>query len=607
MPSATAPVSPLGALWQQSRVGVKVVRDSARNPAPGGWREWLAAIFPKAVHYPMAPHHEAFWAYVWAIDYRSAPDPFFGIWSREGGKSTNVECGACALGTRGARRYGVYIRMTQEQADNSVGTNIAAKLETPEVEYYYPTHGAVLVGKHGSRRGWRRNRLRTAGGLTIDALGLDAASRGLKVEDQRPDFMIFDDIDDEHDTPVLTAKKRKIITTAILPAGAANCAIIGIQNLIIPDGIFTTIVDGRADFLTNRTVSGPHPAVRDLTWAWTEDPETHTRVPTITGGTPTWAGQSLEVCQRQMIRWGPVAFLREAQHQVRDRVEGLALTFDEKEHLVDLTLPQIQQLVKLGRPFAGIDFGAWRFGFVLRAADTAGRAIRIGEIFSQREEAAVRAKRIHDLCELVGIVRGEKLLYRFPIWGDAANPQDIIEMNAAWSRGWRDAKTGKQITSPLRVVAVGSDAKMRKAAVERINDKLGARAIVYVRNALTGATAMGGPVYVGQTHWLLGYNAGSGGTMMRGSRLVWELQHWAYKIPPEGKVDLKQDPDDMSADGADMIAADRYGLMSWYQPGKERDETEASAFAPEMLEADRARVYKLRRGKSTKHRPHEDY
>jgi hypothetical protein len=590
-------------------MGVKVARTASARPAPEGWREWLVTLFPGAVSAPMATHHEEFWNHVWAIDYPSAPRPWLSIWSREGGKTTNVEIATLAMGVRRARRYALYICKTQEAADGHV-SNIRDKLESEGIEAYYPLYAQPLLSTIGTTRSWKRNRLRTAGGFNIEAVGLDVKNiRGLKIGDDRPDLLIFDDIDDEDDTPQSLAKKIRKITTAILPAAARDrAAILGAQNLIHADGIFTRMVDGRAEFLTNRIVSGPHPALLGMEWEWRDDPETGTRQPYITKGRPTWAGQDLETCRRQIVRWGPTAFVREAQHEVRDRAEGLALNFDENEHYLDLTLPQIQALVKLGRPFAGIDFGAWRFAFVLRAADTAGRAIRIGEIFSQREEAAVRARRIHELCELVGIVRGEKLLYRFPIWGDAANPQDIIEMNAAWTRGWRDDKTGKPIVSPLRMIAVGMENKLRRAAVERINDKLGSRAILYVRSPVTGVTAKGEPLYIANSHWFLGYNAGSGGTMMKGvSRLIWELQHWSYPVPKEGKVDLKQDPDDMTADGADMIAADRYGLMSWYQPGKERDETEQSAFAPEMLEAERERVYKLKRSKPKKHRFREDY
>jgi hypothetical protein len=586
MTSPLFTTSPLGELWQQSRAGVKVAR-TAERPAPEDWRTWLKELFPNAVSRPFAPHHELFWEHIWAID-DAMPRPFLGIWPREGGKSTNVELACVAIGVRGIRPYVLYVRATQEKADDSVG-NIAAKLESESIDSHYPKHGTKLVGKFGSSKGWRRNRLRTAGGFTVDALGLDSAARGAKVEDDRPGVIVFDDIDNENDTPAITARKRKIITTAILPAGAQNVAVIGVQNLIIADGIFTQLQDGRADYLATRVVSGPHKAVKGLKTEWRDDASTGTKQAIIVAGEPTWEGQSLEVCQRQINLWGLDAFLREAQHEVKDRVEGLALNFDDAEHFIDLTHQQILELVKLGQTFGGIDFQAWRFGFTAWAADTAGRAIRIEEIFSQREELSVRAFRIHYACERLGIVRGDKLLQRFPIWGDSANPQDILELNAAWKRGWRDPTTGKHVTSPLRVVGVGNEAKLRRASVQRINTKLAERAVLFVRS-------------VGADHrWLLGYNAGSAGTAMRGSRLMWEVRHWAYKIPAEGKVDLKQDPDDHTADGADMIASGRYALMSWWKPGKEQEDEELDAWAPETLaaDADRSRTLKHRLKKPT--------
>lgn len=592
-PAVLPGASPLAQLWQQSRTGLVVVpRNTTRTP-PTTWRAWLRELFPSAVDRPMAPHHEEFWDRVWSIERDDAPDPWLGVWPREGGKSTNIELATVALAVRGRRRYAIYVRKTQEAADGSVA-NIAEKLESAGIELYYPEHSRPLLSKFGSSRGWRRNRLRTAGGFTIDAVGLDVKSiRGLKVGDQRPDLEILDDIDDEDDTPGTTAKKRKRITTAVLPAGAQNAAVLGVQNLILADGIFTTLVDGRADYLSDRHVSGPHPAIHGLKWDYVDNPVTGVRKPVILEGTPSWVGQDLETCQRQMGLWGPAAFKREAQHEVKDRAEGLALNFDEAEHFIDLSLARIRELVKMGQVFAGIDFQAWRFAFLLYAVDTNGVVIRIGEIFSQREELGVRAHRIHQLCELLEVVKGPRLaVSRFPIWGDSANPQDILEINAAFRR----------LESPLKVVGVANDAKIRRTAVQRINNCLGERTLRYVR-VLPRVSRH-------DDRWLLGYKAGSEGTPMRGSRCIWELEHWSYPVPAEGKVDLKQDPDDHTADGADCMAAQRYALMSWWKPGKEPDAPEPeegiSAFAPSMLEADRERSQRVknRLGRGSSRRAH---
>lgn len=550
-----------------------VVGDALAPPAPIGWQPWLAEMFPSAVSYPMAPHHEKFWGHVETIDLESAPRPFGAVWAREGGKSTNVELGVTYLGVRDCRRYVVYVRQTQERADDSVG-NIATRLESEKIARYYPAHSQKLLSKFGHSRGWKVNRLRTAGGLTVDAFGLDKASRGAKLDDQRPDLIVFDDVDDGEDSPAETARKRRLITRALLPAGSENCAVIWVQNLIIADGLMTQLVDGRAEFLGDRVMSGPFPALEGFKWEWRDDDESGTRRAFITAGTPTWAGQSVAKCQVYITRFGPEAFRREMQHEVKERAEGLAIDFDEAEHFEDLTRTDVQRLVSTGNNLGGMDFGHWRFAFVCAVVDEWGVVHLWGEVFSQREELSVRAQRIIDLLIWGGVLApgGERFLRPFKLWGDAANPTDIAEINKAF----------REKGCPVRVVAVGADGKLRKTAVTRLNEKLSERAIRVTR-------------WFGRTsRWLLNYNAGNAGTPMKQSRLLWEFGKWSYPVPADGKVDLKQDPDDHSADGADMIAALRYMVMSWWKPAQQETPDIEDVNAPAVLAAEVKSVYTLR-------------
>ena len=249
--------------------------------------------------------------------------------------------------------------MVQDKADDSV-QNIAALLEGESVERHYPQHAQRKLGKYGSSRGWRRNRVWTAGGFVVDALGLDTATRGVKLEEQRPDLIIFDDIDDLLDSPAATKKKVDIITKSILPAGANNVAVLFLQNLIHKNGVAAQLADGRADFLATRKVSGPFSAVAGLKTEWKINKDGIRRA-IIVAGRATWAGQPLEACQAFIDRWGLSAFLREAQHQVQGKGEGVVLDFDIGEHTVDYSPEQIAKLVTVSRCFGGIDFGAWRF------------------------------------------------------------------------------------------------------------------------------------------------------------------------------------------------------------------------------------------------------
>lgn len=283
-------------------------------PPDAGWREWLTTLFPGYVNRGFAPFHEAFWDWVWAIERGKRMRPFVGIWPRGAGKSTSVELAIAALAARERRSYAIYVGETQEQADDHVA-NVAGLLESTTFGEAYPAAASRMMNKYGNSRGWRRNRLRTASGFTLDAIGLDTAARGAKLDEDRPDLIVFDDIDGKLDTSATTQKKITTLTHTLLPAASDAPAVLAVQNLIIPDGIFARLADGRADFMADRIVSGPHPALKNMTW------ETRDGRVVLTGGEPTWAAMDLAVCQAQIDEMGLTAFLAEKQHDV-DAVGG---------------------------------------------------------------------------------------------------------------------------------------------------------------------------------------------------------------------------------------------------------------------------------------------
>ena len=93
------------------------------------------------------------------------------------------------------------------------------------------------VTKYGHARSWRRNRL-IADGFALDAYGLDAAARGAKIDEMRPDIIILDDVDGAHDSPQVIARKIHTITHSLLPAGATSLAVLAVQNLPNRNGVF---------------------------------------------------------------------------------------------------------------------------------------------------------------------------------------------------------------------------------------------------------------------------------------------------------------------------------------------------------------------------------
>lgn len=275
---------------------------------PDGWRDWLQTYFPDAVRAGFSPRHEELWRWGWGIQPDAGASPFVACWPRGGGKSTTMELIIAAWAALGSRRYVLYICETQEQADDHV-QNVAALLESPAFGEAYPHASERLVSKFGASKGWRRNRLRTAGGFTLDALGLDTAARGMNLEGQRPDGMIVDDVDGEDDSEAVTAKKHRTLTRKILPAAAPNCVYAFVQNRVHDNSLMAQCLDGRADFFGGHILSGPFVAVDGLETIG-DGAEAQ-----IVAGTAAWPGQSLETCQDYIRKWGLDAFLSECQHQ----------------------------------------------------------------------------------------------------------------------------------------------------------------------------------------------------------------------------------------------------------------------------------------------------
>lgn len=287
------------------------------------WAEWLATMYPAYVTHPYGAHHKDFWEHIKDVTLQSQHDPFVALWARAGGKSSSIELACAFLGLRGHRKYILYISGTQDQADDHV-SNIGALLEESTVDKYYPDHAGRKVDKYGHSKGWRGDRLRTAGGFTADAIGLDTAGRGVKLEAQRPDALVFDDIDSEHDGPYLTKKKIQTITKKLLPSGSRNVLVLCGQNVIIPNGFFARmrLDDGRADYLATRVVSGPIPALRGLKTRRVKRDDGKW-IYEIMAGVPTWVGQNVEDCQVEINLFGKSAFLEECQHEVDEREGAL--------------------------------------------------------------------------------------------------------------------------------------------------------------------------------------------------------------------------------------------------------------------------------------------
>lgn len=284
------------------------------------WRLWLYCLFPSYLGgdtpIAMASYHEEFWRWIAALD---TP-----------------------------RRYAIYVSDTQDQAEQHV-QSIADMLTSPIYARWYPQMAARRLTKYGHSAGWRRTRLRTASGFTVDAAGLDKGIRGAKIDEQRPDLILLDDLDRENDSPTVTQRKVRNLTRTVIPTQGPGCVFIGAQNLIIRGGIFSQLADGTADFLLNRHVSGPHPALRNF------DPDRDLEgLPDgtwrITGGEPTW--RDLAYAQKLLNDYGREAFLVECQHTLSAQSGLVYGQFD----------PSIHEYQYAALPEFVAYYGGWDFG-----------------------------------------------------------------------------------------------------------------------------------------------------------------------------------------------------------------------------------------------------
>jgi hypothetical protein len=154
---------------------------------------------------------------------------------RGAGKSTILSLALLLIACRRTRSYGLYTSNTSRQTVDAIagvgqlfsGSLVAAAF--PHVAEQYRT-------EQGVARDWTKHRLRTGSGFTLDGIGLDQAIRGARVGSNRPDLLIFDDLEDREDSPATTSKKRRQLTDSLIPAGSADAAIVYVQNRIHESG-----------------------------------------------------------------------------------------------------------------------------------------------------------------------------------------------------------------------------------------------------------------------------------------------------------------------------------------------------------------------------------
>lgn len=348
------------------------------------WREWCAKYFAHVCTAPFGARHVRLWDWFDALERGVKPAPRIEIWPRGSAKSSTGELGTTYVGLKGERKFALYVCATQDQADKHVAS-IAALLERAGVDR--------KLNKFGSPTGWRRNQLQAANGFSVEAFGLDTAVRGIKIEQYRPDVIVFDDVDELSDSPKMVAKKEEAIQKNVIPAGSPDVAIVFLQNLVNKYGVVARLADKRAEYLLNREVPTIEKAVEGMVLEQYQGPVK--MMYRIVGGTATWEGQDLQVCERQINEWGLKTFRQEAQHEI-DEVTGLYFDEEMFEHCWYDELPEPLTTCVRGWDTAITETGDWNVGVL---GYIWGRTIYIEDVVRFKGDTPETKQRIID-CHL---------------------------------------------------------------------------------------------------------------------------------------------------------------------------------------------------------------
>ena len=371
------------------------------------YQSWLRAYVSNATSSPLAEHHIRAWEWAEGIVEGNPPPALIECWFRGGGKSTTMELIASRIAVKASRRFLLYVCATQDAANRHV-QDIASTMERCGIER--------AVNKYGFSKGWNASKLRTSNGFNVLAFGLDTGARGVKLDYLRPDFIIFDDIDELDDSVTRVDKKIATITQTILPAKSTDCAIVFVQNRIHANSVMSKVLSGEVDMLQNRVQSPIVPAVQNLTYT-TEEKEDGRVGYRITGGTPTWSHKSMTICQREIDDYGLISFLRECQHEVG--VGGLFFP-DFKEwgpdgepwHVVDAVHVQ-----PWWRVWASHDFGIGApCAFILYASDDKENIYALAEVYEKGHVSSSQVQLVLDLLQSRGMAEPTNKQNRLGKW-----------------------------------------------------------------------------------------------------------------------------------------------------------------------------------------------
>ena len=368
--------------------GGAIMRDRSYPIEEGaniGYEEWIRRYAGHIVRRDLAPAHMRAWEWAESLKKGKMPPAFLACWPRGAGKSTTIELIISRMSHTVNRNFVLYVSAKQESADNHV-SDIARVMEQIGIER--------AVSQYGYSRGWTASRLRTSNGFNVLAFGLDAHTRGVKLDNLRPSLIVADDLDEEGDSAAVTQAKIEALTKAIIPAGTPDVAIFFAQNAIHAGSIMSQLLNKELQIMRNR-IEDVVPAVNGLR---TEEIEDRGReVIRITGGDSAWPGIANSQWEDILNAIGLRSFLVEYQHEVG--AGGMFFRFQAEKDGRDWHICEPFEIPKHWTVFAGHDYGTTAAACsYLAAVDEYGDVYVFGEEYKAGRESAEQAEAFRDMC-----------------------------------------------------------------------------------------------------------------------------------------------------------------------------------------------------------------
>lgn len=179
---------------------------------------------------------------------------------------------------------------------------------------------------------WSADQIQCGNGFTVTGIGLEAAIRGARVANYRPDLFDLDDIDDKNDSIATVEKKINLLTSSIIAAGSSDWAIMGLQNLIHKESVFSRVLSGQGKLFPNCIISGPVEMVAGA------KVETRDSVDVIVSGRPSGSAMTIEECQNWLEDLTLRSWQTECQHEVNIPYDDATFReFSEVHHCITLS------------------------------------------------------------------------------------------------------------------------------------------------------------------------------------------------------------------------------------------------------------------------------